>query len=741
SAPTLADIDDDGDLDLVMGERYGTLKYYYNQQPFSVDTQAPTLSTTNPWTLSNIPLGQPAFTVGDVISLTLTMNEALTLGDITGSKVVIANKDFVLEKPTSANADDTKLVFNYTVKSGDNIATADFDIDNPSSDITLNNVTDAAGNAPVFTATQIALHSLYTEQTVEGSNPFHGINAKASSTPTLADIDGDGDLDLVIGEGDGNLNYYENTDTTVGHTNPTYTKQAGDSNPFKGIDVGDFSAPTLADIDGDGDLDLVIGAFDGILNYYENTGAAGNTNPTYTKQTGGSNPFKDIDVGYFSAPTLADIDGDGDLDLVVGEEDGKLSYYKNTDTTVKHTNPTYIKQTGGSNPFKDIDVGDLSKLTLVDIDGDGDLDLVIGERYGTLHYYKNTDTTAGHTSPTYTVQTGSNNPFEGVNVGVFAAPTLADIDGDGNLDLVIGVRSGALRYYYNQFFSVDTQAPTVDNITRNADSNLLIVNFNESLNPAAPDKSAFTVTGKTIISTAISDNVLTLTLDSLTATEVVTFSYTKPSSGNTLKDTLGYETPNLINYHIGGSAADTITGSNAADFITGNGGNDILTGGEGNDTLIGGDGHDNLKGGAGDDILIGGLGHDDLTGGAGKDIFKFDRILDSSRLGFNDVIQDFEVGEDRLDLSSILSGKDINANNISDYVYMEIGDFTRSGESKKYYTSMRIDIDGQLDGGTDFTKTEINIEIHTAPEFDTQAKADAFSAQFLDSNLSEYILG
>ncbi|MBA5249182.1 MAG: calcium-binding protein, partial [Gammaproteobacteria bacterium] len=354
----------------------------------------------------------------------------------------------------------------------------------------------------------------------------------------------------------------------------------------------------------------------------------------------------------------------------------------------------------------------MNSTTLADIDDDGDLDLVIGESDGKLFYYKNTDTTAGHTNPTYTVQTGINNPFEGIDVGYYSAPTLADINGDGNLDLVIGNDYGTLRYYYNQFFSVDAQVPTVDNITRNTDSNLLIINFNESLNPAAPDKSTFTVTGKTIISTAISGNILTLTLDSLSTTEVVTFSYTKPSSGNTLKDTAGNETPNLINYHIGGSAADTITGSNAADFITGNSGDDILTGGEGNDTLIGGDG---------DDILIGGLGHDTLTGGAGKDIFKFDRILDSSRLGFNDEIQDFEVGEDRLDLSSILSGKGINANNISNYVYMEI--FTLSGESQKYYTSMRIDIDGQLDGGgDDFAKSEINIEIHTTPELDTQAK-------------------
>ncbi|MBA5248082.1 MAG: type I secretion C-terminal target domain-containing protein [Gammaproteobacteria bacterium] len=744
SSSTLVDINGNGDLDLVIGERDGTLKYYYNQQPFSVDTQAPTLSTTNQWTLSNIPLGQSAFTVGDVISLTLTMNEALTLGDITGSKVVIANKDFVLEKPTSANADDTKLVFNYTVKSGDNIATADFDIDNPSSDITLNNVTDAAGNAPVFTATKIALHSQYTEQTVEGYNPFHGINAKDNSAPTLADIDSDGDLDLVIGEKDGNLNYYENTDTTVGHTNPTYTKQTGGNNPFKNINVGDNSAPTLADIDGDGDLDLVIGEGEGKLSYYKNTDTTvKHTNPTYTKQTGGSNPFKDIDVGIFSTPTLADIDGDGDLDLVIGEGDGKLLYYKNTDTTAKHTNPTYINQTGGSNPFKDIDVGDLSKLTLADIDDDGDLDLVIGELYGTLHYYKNTDTTTGHTNPTYTVQTGSNNPFEGVNVGSLATPTLADINSDGNLDLVIGVRSGTLKYYYNQFFSVDAQVPTVDNITRNTDSNLLIINFNESLNPAAPDKSAFTVTGKTITSTAISDNVLTLTLDSLSATEVVTFSYTKPSSGNTLKDTLGNETPNLINYHIGGSAADTITGSNAADFITGNGGNDILTGGEGNNTLKGGEGNDRLTGGDGNDILIGGVGGFDvliggsgndilsggywMTGGEGNDIFDYDIVNPDVDKGHS-TIYDFSLTEDKLDLSDFLKGITITASNLSRYMAPVLANTND--------TQLYIDVDGEFTDNTNpFNKAELIIQISS------QTDANTMIAALKDSDLSEYILG
>ena len=60
----------------------------------------------------------------------------------------------------------------------------------------------------------------------------------------------------------------------------------------------------------------------------------------------------------------------------------------------------------------------------------GDLDLVVGERYGSLTYVENTGTS---TAPAFMLRTGSTNPFDNIDVGTYSAPTFSDIDNDGTL--------------------------------------------------------------------------------------------------------------------------------------------------------------------------------------------------------------------------------------------------------------------------------------------------------------------
>ena len=271
------------------------------------------------------------------------------------------------------------------------------------------------------------------------------------SSPSFADIDGDGDFDLVVGESWGILNYFENTGSSSA---PAYTGRSGTANPFNGIDVGTRSNPSFADIDGDGDLDLVVGEYDGTLNYYENSGSS--SAPAYTGRSGTANPFNGIDVGNNSTPSFADIDGDGDLDLVSGESQGILNYFENTGSS---SAPAYTGRNGTANPFNGIDVGTRSNPSFADIDGDGDLDLVVGEYYGTLNYYENTGSSS---APAYTGRSyGTANPFNGIYAGRRATPSFADIDGDGDLDLVVGVYDGTLNYYENIMRIIGTTANDV----------------------------------------------------------------------------------------------------------------------------------------------------------------------------------------------------------------------------------------------------------------------------------------
>jgi len=173
----------------------------------------------------------------------------------------------------------------------------------------------------------------------------------------------------------------------------------------------------------------------------------------FTEQTGVNNPFDGVDVGSFAAPAFADIDNDGDWDAFIGESSGTIRYYKNTGTI---TNPVVTEQTGANNLFDGVDVGLFAAPAFADIDNDGDWDAFIGEQSGTIYYYKNTGTI---TIPAFTGQTGVNNPFNGVDVGRFAAPTFADIDNDGDLDAFIGEEYGTVLFYEN----LDTTGTGISN--------------------------------------------------------------------------------------------------------------------------------------------------------------------------------------------------------------------------------------------------------------------------------------
>src|SRR4029079_7523871 len=107
---------------------------------------------------------------------------------------------------------------------------------------------------------------------------------------------------------------------------------------------------------------------------------------------------------------------------------------------------------------------------------------------------------------------------------------------------------------------------------------------------------------------------------------------------------------NLIS---GGLGDDTLTGGDGADFLFGDAGNDVVSGGNQSDEIRGGAGNDILSGGAGGDFLTGGPGKDFLTGGVDADLFVFTSRTESKRGAARDVITDFTVAADTINLLAI----------------------------------------------------------------------------------------
>ena len=231
---------------------------------------------------------------------------------------------------------------------------------------------------------------------------------------------------MVVGEDDDGLNYFENTGSAEA---PAFAQRSGAANPFDGLFLPRNGTPTFGDLDGDGDLDLIVGGFTGIFRYFENTGSA--TAPTYVHQPEAANPLDGVDVGDYATPALGDLDGDGDLDLVVGEEIGTLNYFENTGSS---SAPTFVLRDGTANPLDGLVAAYGTAPALVDLDSDGDLDAVIGEDYGSVTSFENT---AAHLKLVVNVAAENDAPVarnDRKSIGEdtvlnAAVPTATDVDG------------------------------------------------------------------------------------------------------------------------------------------------------------------------------------------------------------------------------------------------------------------------------------------------------------------------
>jgi subtilisin-like proprotein convertase family protein len=201
--------------------------------------------------------------------------------------------------------------------------------------------------------------------------------------PSFGDMDADGDADLFIGGADGKIHYFQNIATTGAMakfvlTVPNFQNSAGRS-----IDVGDYAAPQIFDVDNDGKNDLVIGGRNGKFSYFHHSGSATATVPVLDSITNFFGNIKVNQPGYFtgfSYPFL--FRQAGVTKLLSGSELGYLRLYDHIDGNLNGTFGLV------DSTFMGRDESERTAVSGADINNDGYLDLIVGNYQGGVAYYK-----------------------------------------------------------------------------------------------------------------------------------------------------------------------------------------------------------------------------------------------------------------------------------------------------------------------------------------------------------------
>lgn len=223
--------------------------------------------------------------------------------------------------------------------------------------------------------------------------------------PTFGDLTGDGQPDMLCGQRDGTLLLVSHSRLT---TPTTATSNAGITEHYQNIDVGDFSTPQLFDLDNNGRPDLIIGNRRGLLSYYRDESTAGAPQFAHVTDTLGGVDVRDFELSYFgySVPCLFRDPQRGTV-LFCGSEQGGIFYFNHIDNNLNGTFTMVERDLaedvyGKAFPFRE---GTRTGVAVADLNGDGLPDMLVGNYAGGCAYFEGStplphpDGLASHPAP------------------------------------------------------------------------------------------------------------------------------------------------------------------------------------------------------------------------------------------------------------------------------------------------------------------------------------------------------
>ena len=481
--PDINDIDDDGDLDvLTFGVIGSRLEYHQN---FSVEKGygwdsldfemknacwghfIETGFNTNTCILfdtcsSNVAnphsSTHPKHSGSTVLSLDLNNDNVkdIILGDVSFSNLVaLENDNTGINMNTSFVSQDTIFPSNTVPVDLFLFPGAFYE------DINLDGVKDLIVSPNTDNETENKESVWYYQNFGTDNNPSFNLISKnefqsemietgKSAFPVLFDYNNDGLQDLFVanfGRFDLSVNdhyissimLFENIGSS---SEPSFILITDDFHNISSLNIEKGLYPCFGDLDNDNDIDMIIGDHAGYLHYFMNTSSdPGIMNFILLNPQIENHDGDVIDVGYAAKPSLIDLDNDNDLDLVIGEENGNLNYYENIGTS---SNFSFRFQ---SDNFGNVDVSEWwtnigNSIPHFFRDQQNELHLFVGSEQGAIFHYGDIENNL----------TGNFNNIDtlvsNINIGPNAAPTIGFLNNDTLPDLILGTERGGVTLFY-----------------------------------------------------------------------------------------------------------------------------------------------------------------------------------------------------------------------------------------------------------------------------------------------------